>query len=458
MHPIVLVMQKSGSSLAGVQPVLDEHGYATRVAFDFDQADRLLDAEDVGAILIDLGRYHDDGLRYIHAVRQRDPLLVIICLLDATSDETPMEGIRAGADHFLTKPIDPDNLLAFLAPALEIGKLRRKAHLAHRQQRRGSLYYGESPAARTAWDLAANAAEQNAPVMIQGETGTGKGILARWIHENSPRCHEAFVEVNCSTLRGDLLASELFGHKKGAFTSAVENREGLVEVADGGTLFLDEIGDMDMDAQAQLLKLIEQKEFRRVGENRIRRSEFRLICASNKNLAAEVEAGHFRSDLYFRICVFPICMPALRERQEDLRGLSRQILVELGAHGACINPSAWTMLEAYRWPGNIRELRNVLERACMLCADNNIGSEHLVNLQISVGHTAPSVVADLGKPNAWDLDSAEAHHIQRALEHFEGDVDAVAKALGVSRATFYRKCKKHGISRGANQATVWESS
>lgn len=255
--------------------------------------------------------------------------------------------------------------------------------------------------------------------------------LAKWIHERSPRRTGPFVEVNCSSLRGELLASELFGHVKGAFTSAVQDREGLIEVANGGTLFLDEIGDMDLPVQAQLLKVIEEKKYRRVGESHPRASDFRLFCATHKNLAKETQEGRFRQDLYFRINVLPIGLPPLRAMVGDLPGLVRHVLKELHWPEAEISPEIMDVLERYTWPGNIRELKNVLERAKLLSGSRPLGLDHFPGLlQPNAMGAAPA--------ETWNLDALTADRIKKAMEHFAGDKTRVAEALGISRRTLYR--------------------
>jgi len=245
------------------------------------------------------------------------------------------------------------------------------------------------------------------------------------------------VEVNCSSLKGDLLASELFGHAKGAFTSAVQDRQGLVDVADGGTLFLDEIGDMDPGVQAQFLKVIEEKKYRRVGEVKVRRSEFRLICATNHDLLAHVDQGKFRKDLYFRINVFPIQLPPLRKRREDLPKLVRHVLDSMSHRDVEIPENMMRLLSGYEWPGNIREMRNVLERAVLLAGEGILSPEHFPGLHSDTGSPAPTA-------DTWDLDELQDAHIMRALDHFGDDARKTAQALGISKATLYRRLKKFG--------------
>ncbi|MFP4522202.1 MAG: sigma 54-interacting transcriptional regulator, partial [Fibrobacterota bacterium] len=284
-------------------------------------------------------------------------------------------------------------------------------------------------------------------VLIQGETGTGKGMLARWIHGNGARSAETFVEVNCAGLRGEMLESELFGHVKGAFTSAVQDREGLIEVADGGTLFLDEIGDMDLGVQAQFLKAIEERTYRRMGETRERKSNFRLMCATNRDLFTEVENGKFRRDLYYRICVFPLNLPALKERTEDFRELSEHLLNAMDKKNTGISDEALDQLKKYCWPGNIRELRNMLERAVLLSRGEMLFPEHFPGL---TEHSRPdefpssdrSFPDDGNSTPSNTLESVEQEHVRKIVEKYRGDTKKACVELGISRASLYRKLNK----------------
>jgi transcriptional regulator with PAS, ATPase and Fis domain len=284
-------------------------------------------------------------------------------------------------------------------------------------------------------NLASLAAKTDAPILLMGETGAGKGVLAKWLHDNGSRSSSPFVEVNCSNLRGDLLASELFGHAKGAFTTAVQERQGLVEVADGGTLFLDEISDMDIGVQAQFLKVVEDRQYRRLGEVKVRRSDFRIVCATNRDLLEETRNGLFRKDLYFRINVLSIVIPSLHERPEDIDGLTHSILENLGMANPTISPEIMELLHGYSWPGNIRELRNVLERAILLARGQRLAPEHFSSLTSSQRLVNHGRGLKALEDNAYD-------HIQAVMERFGGDTKSVAHALNISRATLYRKLKK----------------
>jgi transcriptional regulator with PAS, ATPase and Fis domain len=272
-------------------------------------------------------------------------------------------------------------------------------------------------------------------------------MYARWVHARSARRAASFVEVNCSLLRGELLASELFGHARGAFTSAHESRTGLLDLAHRGTLFLDEIGDMDAGIQAQFLKVVEEKSYRRLGETTLRRSNFRLLAATNHEIEEDVRAGRFRADLFYRLGVLVVRIPPLRERIEDIPALLDYMLASAGAADRPLPPALVERLARYPWPGNIREVRNVIERALLLAADEPLAPSHFPGLD-----PCPSTRADSAPDTIETLDLAEARHIGAAIESVGGDVSKAARALGISRASLYRKLKQHGMgSRSPHQ-------
>jgi DNA-binding NtrC family response regulator len=345
-----------------------------------------------------------------------------------------VEAMRRGADNFLTKPVNMEDLDVFLRKSLELGTLRRRNLTSQRLEKKDKIYFGESPVMKKVMALASLAAAKDAHVLLMGETGSGKGVLARWLHDHSSRSSAPFVELNCSNLRGDLLTSELFGHARGAFTTAVQDRQGLIEVADGGTLFLDEISDMDIGVQAQFLKVIEEKQYRRLGEVKVRRSEFRLICATNRDLREEAEQGRFRKDLYFRINVFPVVIPPLRERPGDIPELVSNIMKKIGPPDVKASHDAMELLKGYPWPGNVRELRNILERALLLSHGQLLKVEHFSSLECD------QFLPDKNAANK--LEDIEEEHIRTVIRRSAGDVRKAAEFLGISRATLYRKLKK----------------
>ena len=436
MKASVLIVDDNDQIRALFRRILVPEGYRVETASTLTDARDAVAAQRFDAVLLDLNLPDGSGLDWVSELREINPAAAIVVVTGSNDIPTVVDAMRRGADNFLTKPPDKDALLMFLAKALEVGNMRRGQLTRKRMVKLLEPHFGEAPAMRHILELATAAANNDSPVLINGETGAGKGVLARWIQEHSNRAHAPFVEVNCSSLRGELLSSELFGHARGAFTSAVEDRQGLIEVADGGTLFLDEIGDMDIGVQAQFLKVIEEKRFRRLGEVRVRTSEFRLICATNQNLEERVQAGQFRRDLFFRINVFRIQLPPLRATPENLPGLVKSLLRYLTSRDIEVDPAVFDLMARYPWPGNVRELRNVLERALVL-SPIHLSPDHFKGLL-----DTPTLAPRASEPAVLKLADVESLRIQDAMTRFGGDTRKAAEALGISRATLYRRLKE----------------
>jgi DNA-binding NtrC family response regulator len=420
----------------GFAKYLQKVGYAVDTAGTIEEGRHLLAERRSQVAILDMNLPDGNGLDWIPELRESHPEMPLIVITGLGDIPTAVEAMRRGADHFLTKPVDLAELDVFLQKGLELETLRRQQGVQRRLARRDEPFLGGAPAMNEALEAAKMAAASEAPVLLQGETGSGKGVLARWIHEQGPRPAAPFVEVNCSGLRGELLSSELFGHAKGAFTSAVADRQGLIEVADGGTLFLDEIGDMDSETQAQFLKVIEDKRFRRLGEVKVRTSEFRLLCATNRDNGREVEARRFRKDLLYRVNVLPIPLPPRRARREDLPGRVEHLLGALGAPPEPLPAAVMDLLGGYPWPGNVRELKNVLERALLLAQGGPLEPRHFPGLGPGGSTPSPSGLAG--------LKALERDHIREVVRQCGGDTLKAAGLLGISRATLYRKLKNQG--------------
>ncbi len=433
--PKLLLVDDDEAALFGYERYLAKNGFTTHSTANLADAKNAVAANHFDAIVLDLKLPDGYALDWLPELKQGHPHLPVIVITGSGDIPTAVKATKNGAEDFLTKPVEMTDLLASLQKSLEIGSLRKMAIVQDRLVKPDTPFFGSSPAIAEVMEHSAVAAANDTVVLILGETGTGKGVLARWIHHQSDRKSEAFVELNCSSLKGELLRSELFGHVKGAFTSSIKDREGLIEVADGGTLFLDEIGDMDLEVQTQLLKTIEEKSFRRIGENNLRRSDFRLICATNRDLLKETENGRFRNDLYYRICVFPIRLPALRERKEDIPGLCEQLLKSFDYTFLPLSNNVIQLLTDYAWPGNIRELRNMLERATLLARGREITSVHFPGLG-----AVPVVNSRSGDGSpVLNLEEMEKTHIKKVLEHCAGDKYKACEVLGISLSSLYRK-------------------
>ena len=361
------------------------------------------------------------------------------------SVETAVRSLKQGAFDYLSKPIDPDELSHLVRRALERRRLREE-----NLQLRGTIdefvagdtIVGESPPMRKVMELAEHVAKTDATVLILGESGTGKELIARAIHANSRRRYAPIIPVNCGALPETLLESELFGHEKGAFTGAQYRRKGRLEMADGGTLFLDEVGSISAKTQVDLLRVLETKEFNRIGGSRPVEVDFRVICATNENLEKAVEQGTFREDFYYRINVFTIEAPPLRARRSDIPLLADHLLKrfarQMDTRIRGISPKAMAILTAWDWPGNVRELSNAIERAMVVGTEDTIQAE---DLPVRIG----AQPTGNGQPDA--LAEVERRHIHAVLERTDWNITHSAEILGIDRVTVYNKIKKYGLSR-----------
>jgi DNA-binding NtrC family response regulator len=406
--------------------------------------------------ILDIAMPEMDGVQLLERLRATDPDTQVIMLTGQGTMETAIRAMKHGAYDYLTKPCELAELEVQVERAYEKAQLAREnQHLKTALRRSGppTQIIGTSPAIRQVLHMIEKVAATDSSVLIQGESGTGKELVARAVHQGSARADQPLVVINCAALQETLLESELFGHEKGAFTSAIAAKQGLFEVADGGTLFIDEIGEMAGGLQAKLLRVLEDGRFRRVGSTKEIKTDVRIIAATNKDLAKEVTASRFRDDLYFRLNVITIPVPPLRDRREDIPLLVNYFLSQ-GARGPrTIEPSALETLVGYGWSGNVRELANVIERAKILADGPSIT---LRDLPMGVVHPAASVAS--GQPmanrspmvtctNGSNLEELERHHIQRVLDGQAWNKARAARALGISRRRLYRLLEKHGLAK-----------
>ncbi len=366
--------------------------------------------------------------------------------LKGSSDHLPpdIHRIQEGADRAASFLLGIDRVLAH--PRREYLSLMRielsGSHPLVSTMELPDPFIGPSPLIRALKEEAHRVLQGQGPVIITGETGTGKGVLARWLHHNGSRRGEAFMDLNCAGLNREFLETELFGHEKGAFTGAGQAKRGLFELADRGTVFLDEIGDMEVGVQAKVLKVLEEKRFRRLGEVQDRTVDVRLVAATHQNLEQAIRQGRFRKDLYFRISTFVLALPPLRKRYEDIPVLAELFIVELGRQlgkpNLVLGESAHQALLAHRWPGNVRELRNTLERAIIRCDGDEIWPAHL-GLSVGASDATPTYGSRL------NMAELEKLHIKRVLEEEGGRVSDAAKRLGMPRSTLYSRLKELGL-------------
>ena len=385
------------------------------------------------------------ALNLLPKLKELEPSIPIIVLTGFGSMELGVSIIRSGAEQCLSKPIEGPALLLVVQKVLENSRNQQKQLVSSTQKRRTLLnpFLGESAAIKRLEETAARVARSTSPVLVQGETGSGKGVLANWLHENSPRSDESFLDLNCAGLSREFLETELFGYEKGAYTGAVNAKPGLLEVGHRGTIFLDEIGDIDQNVQPKLLKVVEEKKFRRMGDVRDRFVDVRLIAATHQDLRQMIESKTFRSDLYFRISTVPISIPPLRERPEDIPAIAQMLVLricsDMARQRAELSARAMQRLSNYFWPGNIREMRNVLERALLL-SDKSVLEPDDLAFESSTNHRTSSY-----DPN-WTLEEIEKYHIGRVFTEAEQNVEKTAKRLGIAKSTLYQKLKALNLS------------
>ena len=437
----ILLVEDDAAVGEAVGTFLQASGYEVDLVRLCRTAEEVFGSNRPDAVLVDYRLPDGTALDILPALRASDPTVPVIVLTGHGSIDLAVRAIKEGAEHFLTKPVELPALLVILERAIADRRARLRQQAGRSSERRRTIdpFLGSSPAIRRLAEQAARVASSDSPVVIQGETGSGKGVLAGWIHRNGPRRDEPFVDLNCAGLARDLVESELFGHEKGAYTGASSATPGLLEVAHRGTVFLDEIGDLDLSVQPKLLKVVEDKQFRRIGSVRDQRVDIRLLTATHQDLEALVAERRFRSDLFFRISTVPLRVPPLRDRREDIpllaETLLRGIAADLGVPGAGLAPDAVKALAEHAWPGNVRELRNVLERGVLLS-----GRRVLLRSDLLFGGGGVPDPASGGT-----LESVERRHIEAALREEDGHVGRAARRLGVPRSSLYEKLKRLGI-------------
>ncbi len=421
-----------------------EDGYEVETVGDAKGALAALGRQSFDAIITDIRMPGMDGLELLKQIKEKDPNATIILVTAYASVASAVEALKAGAYDYLVKPFDPEELSRVVARACERTRLKEE-NIALKQKLAAAgreLVVGESEAMKKVMSLVESVAPTETTVMIRGESGTGKELIARLIHAKSPRAFGPLVAVNCGALPEGVLESELFGHERGAFTGAVSRRKGKLELADGGTLFLDEIGEISPKVQVELLRVIEEKQLVRVGGTQPVHVDFRVVCATNRDLEQAVREGTFREDLYYRLAVFRIDLPPLRERKEDILPIANHYLKKfaeaMGRKVCCFSPKAKELLLSYPWPGNIRELINAVERALVLCREGAVLPEHLP--------IAPSKAVAPPKDDDLSLEAVERRHIEYVLERCGHNVTQAAKLLGIDRVTLYNRMRRYGIA------------
>jgi len=441
----ILVVDDDAVIRFAIRDFLELHGHAVEEAETCAQAEAKYRSDVFDAVTLDYALPDGSALDLLPRLKAIDAGVPVIVLTAHGSIELAVRTIQVGAEQFLVKPLDLPALLLVVERVLENQRNRRKqVASANREQpkRAPDLFLGESPAITKLQEQATRAAAAESPILITGETGTGKSELARWLHRHSSRASEALLELNCGRFTREFLETELFGHEKGAFTGAVAAKVGLLEAAHRGTIFLDEIGDMDVQIQPKLLKALEEKRFRRLGEVHDRKVDFRMIAATHQNLEKLVHARLFRADLFYRVSAVQLTVPPLLERVQDIPLLAQYLLGRLttdcGREPVQFSRAALGLLQRHVWPGNIRELRNVLERALLGARDSVIEAQ---DLDFASSPRREPVDDYAG----MTLKELERHHIAQVLAEEGGHVERAAKRLDIPRSTLYQKIKLYGL-------------
>jgi DNA-binding NtrC family response regulator len=459
MNARILVVDDEDIVVKSCLRILDDEAFEIETAQSGPEALRKIEEDRFDVLILDIMMPQMDGMEVLQRVKETHPDIDVIMVTGLSQIETAVRSMKLGAFDYLPKPFDPDELKLVVGRALERRRLLQenlnlKSELSSKY--RFENIVGSSQAMHHVYRLIAKCAPTNSTVLITGESGTGKELVARAVHFNSLRKDKIFIAVDCNSLSETLLESELFGHVKGAFTGAVTNKRGMFESADGGTLFMDEISNISLSTQAKLLRVIQEREFRAVGDTRTQSTNIRLIAATNKDLKVMVAEGTFREDLFYRINIFPILLPPLRERREDIPALAFHFLKafskELKKESVEFSESALSSLVNYDWPGNVRELENTVHRAMILTSDNVIRQAHLTNIIDLLPH------ADLDVPRTSDelkrikkaareksVEGIEKLFIIEALKRNAWNVTNSAEETGMLRANFQAIMKKYDI-------------
>lgn len=446
----ILVVDDDETLRDAVHSFLELEGYSVAEACTGKTCREFLEQDRPDAIVMDYSLPDTNGLHLLREIHVIDPSIPVIVMTGYATIDLAVHAMKEGAEQFVAKPFESSVLLKLLEKVFENRRVvrREQAERSRVVRYRRDPFLGASESIRSLESSVRSILGTSLPILIQGETGTGKGVLADWLTKQGPRSNEAFVDLNCAGLNRELLESDLFGHEKGAFTGAITQKTGLLDVAHRGTLFLDEIGDMDISIQGKLLKALDEKRFRRVGGVRDRTVDMHLIAATHQDMGTLVEEGKFRRDLYFRVSTIPLVIPPLRKRVDDIPVIAGWILdrlrEDLNRGPLRFGSGVMDALESYSWPGNIRELRNVVERAALLCKDGIICEE---DLHFQLTRTSAKEVPVAHQPDAdMTLEELERQHISFVLRMEKGKVDRAAVKLGIPRSSLYVKIKQYGIT------------
>jgi len=450
MQRTILIVDDEESIRQSLSGILMDEGFEVLTAGSGEEAIRLAEEEMPNLILLDIWLPGMDGIEALKYIKTEFPAIPVIMMSGHGTIETAVKATKLGAFDFIEKPLSLEKMILIINHALDMLRLEEENKLLKQKLTHEYELTGDSPPIQELKETISIVAPTNAWILIMGENGTGKELVARAIHRNSRRVHKPFVEVNCAAIPEELIESELFGHEKGAFTGATAKKRGKFDLAHEGTIFLDEVADMSQKVQAKTLRILQEKTFERVGGNRLITTDVRVIAATNKDLEREMEEGRFRQDLYYRLNVIPLKIPPLRERKEDISLLVRRFLLEFsmkeGEVEKTISDEALSLLMGHNWPGNVRELKNIIERLVIMTAGKVITAEDIPPL------VKGSLDVTMKRLPASSLDSFRAakmdfekQYIANKLREFEGNISKTAEAIGLERSNLHRKIKSYGL-------------
>lgn len=455
--PTILIVEDEKNTRDGLKKFLEGRDYDVVTAENGEEALRQIQKERPDIVLADIRMPGMDGISLLEKIESKYPEVAVILLTAYGTVENAVKAIKLGAFHYLTKPVNLEEMEFLIKKALTQQSLREENRELKRQLFQERFEEGtilaHSKKMKQVLQIIDKATPTRSTILLQGESGTGKELLAHRIHDLSPRRAATFLAVHCAALTETLLASELFGHERGAFTGAVERKVGRFEMVNGGTLFLDEISEIPSPMQVKLLRVLQEGEFERVGGTKTIRVDVRLVCATNRDLAQEVKMGRFREDLFYRVNVIPITVPPLRERKEDIRPLIEYFVKHFaqtnGKTISEIEEYVFERMEGYPWPGNVRELKNVVERMVVLSQGSRLSLENLPD-DIKASNQAHSTgdftqPAELWNPEGLNLHQMEKELIRQKLQDCKGNKSKAAKRLGISRRTLYRKIDEYQL-------------
>jgi two-component system nitrogen regulation response regulator NtrX len=446
MKETILIVDDEESICQSLKAILSDEGYQVLVAGSGEEAIKIVEDEMPNLVFLDIWLPGIDGLETLTAIKKINPRLLAIIMSGHGTIETAVKATKLGAFDFIEKPLSLDKIIILVNNAISMSRLQEENVLLKQKVAHQYELTGTSPAITELKEMISIVAPTNAWILIMGENGTGKELVARSIHHLSLRSHKDIVEVNCAAIPEELIESELFGHEKGAFTGATEKKRGKFDLAHEGTIFLDEVADMSLKAQAKILRILQEKKFERVGGNKLIDMDVRVLAATNKDLEEEMKAGRFRPDLYYRLHVIPLTVPPLRERKEDMKPLVERFIKDFsakeGVEQKTVTDEALNLLMKHDWPGNVRELKNIIERLLILTPSSVITVKDIPHLSMKEEKDSSSsvqnTIIDSLKDAKMDF---ERQFILKKLEENEGNISKTAEAIGLERSNLHKKLK-----------------